>query len=190
MCHVCAQSREEGWDSEKTPRLQGREATVAAAAASAVRSERARRRRWRPRRGRPGPAAAEQERRRIQRRQQRRRGRAGSSSDRSRRRAAGHRGALEEGLLRLLLLRWRRRGEEGLVGARDLVHHAAELGGVGADVGRRQTPRRARPSPRDASCRRRPVLRLVRVRRDCRDGREVLVGRQVTALCREEVLPR
>ncbi len=46
--------------------------------------------------------------------------------------------------------RWRRWRRE-VVGAGDLVHHAAEVGRIGADVGGGQAPRRARPALGDAA---------------------------------------
>jgi hypothetical protein len=107
------------------PRLQAREPAAVAAtvlpSSSAASAGRAR-----PP-ATPG-TSAEQERRRVQRRHQRRR---------RRKHSAGGRCRAAEQLLRGLVHR---------VGARHLVHHAPEAGGVGADVGGGQLPRRPRPA--------------------------------------------
>ena len=111
----------------------------------------------------PTPACrAEQERRRVQRRQQQRRRRQGSAGVR--------RGRAAEELRRGLVSCYY------VVGARDLVHHAPEASGVGADVRGRQLPRRpgttallargAEEAPRRRRRRRRCCWRRGQGRRD------------------------
>jgi hypothetical protein len=132
------------------PRLQAREPAAAAVAATVLPSSsyaaaattttglRLRRRRGAVEAGRARPPATpgvEQERRRVQRRHQRRR--------RRRKHSAGGRCRAAEQLLRALV----HRVDVGAdAGARHLVHHAPEAGGVGADVGGGQLPRRPRPA--------------------------------------------
>ena len=150
------------------PGIQGREATTAATAAVVASPSRRStglrpihrwRRRGKPgraraRRGHSGSGRAEQKRRRVERGQ---RQRAGSTI------AVGRRAA--EGF---------RRRRQQVASAGDLMHHAAEAGGVGGDVGGGQLPRRARAAFRGApGCGSRAAEVVVVVRRRRGGGRRL-----------------